>query len=128
MPASFSCATATFRRCFLGYDVEATLGCDLVPTFRHQHRHLRADAPRYADHLVGRRHFKVELDVGQLAQAAHVLVLDVAPVLAQVHGNAVGAAEMRLHRRPDRVGLVRAPRLAQRCDVIDVDAELDHSC
>ena len=32
----------------------------------------------------GRRHLEVELDVGELAQASHVLVLDVPPVLAQV--------------------------------------------
>ena len=70
------------------------------------------DARGDADHLVGRRHLEVELDVGELAQAAHVLVLDVAAVLAQVHGDAVGAAEMRLDRRPHRVGLVGAPRLA----------------
>ena len=64
--------------------------------------------------------------MGQLAQAPHVLVLDVAPVLAQVHGDAVGAAEVRLDRRPDRVGLIGAARLAHRGDVVDVDAELDH--
>ena len=63
----------------------------------------------------------------ELAQAAHVLVLDVPPVLAQVAGDAVGAAEMRLDRGPDRIGLVGAPRLAHGGDVIDVDAELDHS-
>ena len=81
-----------------------------------------------ADHLVGGRHLEVELDVRELAQAAHVLVLDVAPVLAQVHGDAVGAAQVRLDRRPDRVGLVGAPRLAHGRDVVDVDAELDHRC
>ena len=60
---------------------------------------------------------------------AHVLVLDVAPVLAQVHGDAVGAAEVRLDRGPDRVRLVGAPRLPHGGDVVDVDAELDHrSC
>ena len=81
---------------------------------------------RDVDHLVGRRHLEVELDVHELAQPAHVLVLDVAPVLAQVDGDAVGAAQVRLDRRPHRVGLVGAPRLPQRRDVVDVDAELDH--
>ena len=89
-------------------------------------RHLGLELAGDADHFVGRRHLQVELDVRQLAQPAHVLVLDVAPVLAQVHGDAVGAAEVRLDRRPHRVGLVRAPRLAHGGDVVDVDAKLDH--
>ena len=75
---------------------------------------------------VGRRHLEVELDVDELAQPPHVLVLDVAAVLAQVHGDAVGAAEVRLDRGPHRIGLVGAPRLPQRRDVVDVDAEFNH--
>jgi hypothetical protein len=61
-----------------------------------------------------------------LAQPAHVLVLDVAPVLAQVHGNAVGAAQVRLDRGPERVRLVRPARLSQRRHVVDVYAQLNH--
>ena len=79
-----------------------------------------------ADHLVGRRHLEVQLDVDELAQAAHVLVLDVAAVLAQVHGDAVGAAQVRLDGGPHGIGLVGAARLPQRRHVVDVDAELDH--
>ena len=78
------------------------------------------------DHLFGRGHFEIELDLHQRAQPAHVLVLDVPAVLAQVHGDAVGAAQVRFRGRPDRVRLVRAARLAQRGDVVDVDAELNH--
>ena len=126
MPASASRATTAGKPLLLRRDVEAALGGDLVPPLGHQHRHLRLDAAGDVDHLVGRRHLEVELDVRQLAQPAHVLVLDVAPVLAQVHGDAVGAAEVRLDRRPHRIGLVGAPRLAHRGDVVDVDAELDH--
>jgi hypothetical protein len=64
--------------------------------------------------------------VHEIAQAAYVLVLNVAAVFAQMHGDAVGAAEMRFHRGPYRVRLVRLPRLAQRRDMVDVDTELDH--
>ena len=119
----FFCAAS-----LLGNDVEAALGRDLVAALRAPASPSRARMRQaIADHLVGRRHLEVELDVRQLAQPAHVLVLDVAPVLAQVHGDAVGAAEVRLDRRPHRVGLVGAPRLADGGDVVDVDAELDHS-
>jgi phosphate transport system protein len=47
-------------------------------------------------------------------------------VLTQVHGDAVGPAQMRLDRRPHRIRLVGSPRLADGGDVIDVDAEFDH--
>src|SRR4029450_10433480 len=54
------------------------------------------------------------------------LVLDVPAILAQMHGDAVGAAEMRLNRGPDGIGLVRAPRLPDRCDMVDIDAKFNH--
>jgi hypothetical protein len=110
----------------LGDDVQPALGGDLVPALGHQHRHLRLDARGERHHLVGSGHLEVQADVGELAQAPHILVLDVAAVLAQVHGDAVGAAQMRLHRRPDGVGLVRAPRLAHRSHMVDIDGELNH--
>jgi hypothetical protein len=81
---------------------------------------------RRCRHLVGGGHLEVQLDVRELAQSANVLVLDVAAVLAQVHGDAVRAAEVRLDGRPHRVGLVGAARLADRRHVVDVDAQFDH--
>src|SRR5690606_35574856 len=78
------------------------------------------------DHLVSGCHLEIELDLGELGEPAHVLVADVAAVLAQVDGDAVGAAEVGLHRGPHRIGLPGAARLAQRGDVVDVDAEFDH--
>ena len=129
IPASPSFATACLEILFLRNDVQPALGRDLMPAFGHQHRHFRLDAARDRHHLVGRGHLKVELDVRELAQPAHILVLDMAAVFAQVHRDAVRAAQVRLHRGPDRVGLVGAPRLPDGGDVVDVDAKLDHrSC
>ena len=48
--------------------------------------------------------------------------LDVAPVLAQVHGDAVGARLLGDQRRRHGIGIARVARLAQGRDVIDVDA------
>jgi hypothetical protein len=114
------------QRRLAGDDVEAALGRHLLPALGDEHRHLRPGASGDRDHLVGRRHLEVELDVGQLAQPAHVLVLDVPTVLAQVDGDAVGAAEVRLDRRPHRIRFVGPPRLPDGGHVVDVDAELDH--
>jgi len=60
--------------------------------------------------------------VHEVAQPPHILVLDVAPVLPQMDGDAVGAAEMRLDRGPHRVGFVGAARLPQCRDMVDVHA------
>ena len=114
------------QRRLLPGDVEPALGRDLVAPFGHQHRHLRLERARDVDHLARGRHLEVELDVDELAQPPHVLVLDVPAVLAQVDGDAVGAAQVRLDGRPHGVGLVRAARLPQRGHVVDVDAEFDH--
>ena len=75
-------------------------------------------------HLVGRGHLEVEHAAHGLAQEAHVAILDVAAIFAQVHGDAVGAGELDERRRPHRIGIRGAARLAQRGDVIDVDVEL----
>ena len=74
----------------------------------------------------GGGHLQVEPVRHQLPQQAHVALLDVAAVLAQVNGDAVGAAQEGQHRGRHRVGFVRPPRLPQRRDVVDVDAEPDH--
>src|SRR6185437_16108342 len=90
----------------LADDVEAALGGHFLAALGNQHRHLRADVARDRHHLLGRRHLEVELNVRELAQPPYVRVLDVAPVFAQVHGDAVRAAQVRLHRGPHRIRLV----------------------
>jgi hypothetical protein len=111
----------------LCHHVEPALGGDLVAPLGHQHRHLGPQRAGDADHLVGGGHLEVELHLSELAQAAHVLVLDVAPILAQVHGDAVGPAQVGLHRRPHRIGLEGTAGLPQRGHVVDIDAQFDHS-
>jgi hypothetical protein len=112
---------------FLGNHIEAALRGDFVTTFRHQHRHLRAQRAGDADHLDGRRHFQIELDMRQLAQAPHILILDMPAVFAQMHRDAVGAAEVGLDRSPDGIRLVSAAGLPQRRHVINIDTEFDHA-
>ncbi len=50
-------------------------------------------------------------------------VLDVTPVFAQMDGDPVGARVLGDARGLERVGIVAPARLAQRRDVVDVDAE-----
>ena len=56
--------------------------------------------------------------------SAHVAILDVPPILAQMHRDAVGARLLGDQRGEQRIRIGRAARLAQRGDVIDVDAEM----
>ena len=125
MPLSASRLTTAFKRASWPTNIQAALGGDFLAALGHQHRHLRLQGTGDAHHLVRGRHLQVELDVGQLAQAAHVVVLDMAPILAQMDRDAVGAAEVRLHRRPDRVRLIRSACLAQGGDMVDIHAEFD---
>ena len=73
-------------------------------------------------HLLGHGHLEVHAGLQQAAQRAHVPVLDMAAILAQVHGDAVGAGLLRQQRGMDRIRILGAARLAHRGDVIDVDA------
>ena len=56
-------------------------------------------------------------------QAPYVAVGDVAPVLAQVRGDAVGAGLQREMRGAQRVGMASAARVADGGHVIDVHAQ-----
>ena len=82
---------------------------------------------RDRQHLLGRRHFQVERQVGRLLDAPQVLVADMAPVLAQMRGDAVPAAPRHDFGRAHRVRVVAATRIADGGDVVDVDAETQAS-
>ena len=78
---------------------------------------------RDGQHLVGGRHLEVERPRQLALEPGDVGVGDVAAVLAQMRGDAVGA---RLHgevRGAQRIGMAPAARVADGGDVVDVDAE-----
>src|SRR5262245_36865442 len=78
------------------------------------------------DDLVHRRHFQVE-SRDELTKDAHVAVLNVAAILAQVDGDAVSPTRQSTRRRRPRVWLGGAAGLAHRGDVIDVRPEADRT-
>ena len=61
-----------------------------------------------------------------VARRADVAILDVPAILAQMHRDVVGARLLGDQRGEHRVRIARAPRLAQRGDVVDVDSEMQH--
>ena len=120
----------------LAREVEPALGRHLRPALGHEHGCVGAQTARDTHHLVGRSHLQIQLHRHQRAEQLDVPIDDVAAVLAQVHGDAVGPAQLGLVGRPDRIGLrpigpgsLDAPvsRLPDGRDVIDVDAQLNHA-
>ena len=84
---------------------------------------MRADAERDVEHRLGRGHFEIERLLDRGLEAAHVLVVDVAPVLAQMRGDAVRSGVDGDEGRADRIGKRPAARVAHGGDMVDVDAQ-----
>ena len=103
--------------------IEPAFGGALAALFRHDAGGVRAGLERDGDHLVGRRHFEIERLVDLGLQPRDVVVADMAAVLAQMRGDAVGAGRDRELGRAHRIGMAPAARVADGGDVIDVDAE-----
>jgi hypothetical protein len=78
-----------------------------------------------AGHFRGRRHFEIERFCDALFEPDDIVVDDMAAVLAQMRGDAVGAGGNRDLGGPHRIGVMAAARVAHGRDVIDVDAETD---
>ncbi|KPM82876.1 hypothetical protein AOR10_24590, partial [Vibrio alginolyticus] len=66
---------------------------------------------------------EVHAGVEHLGQQAHIALLDMPAVLAQVDGDAIGAGLLREQRRLDRVRVAGTASLTQGGDVVDIDAE-----
>ena len=84
---------------------------------------MRPEALGEGDHLVGGGHFEVERLRQFARQPRHVGVADMAPVLAQVSGDAVGAGGDGEKRGADRVGQGTAAGIPHRRDMVDVHTQ-----
>ena len=105
--------------------VEPALGRALLALFGDDARGVRAVAQRDRDHLVGRRHLQVQRQVGRRLDACQIVVADMAPVLAQMRGDAVAADRRDDLGRAHRIGMLAAARVTDRRDMVDVDAEAE---
>src|SRR5690606_45332 len=103
--------------------VEPALGGALLALLGHDAGRVRPVAQRDLDHLLRRGHLQVEWQVGGGLDAPEILVADVAPVLAQVRGDAVAANPCDDLGRAHGIGVITAARVADRGDVIDIDAQ-----
>jgi len=76
-----------------------------------------------AQHFLRRRHFQVQRHVERRHQHRDILVADMAAILAQMRGDAVGAGLHRQQRGLDRIGMFAAPRVADRRHMVDIDPQ-----
>ena len=113
------------QRIALAGDIEPAFGRALGPPLGNEAGGVRANLAGDLHHLRRRRHFEIERLVDAGLQPHDVVVDDVAAILAQMRGDAVGAGRDRDLRRLDRIGMPPAARVTHGRDVIDVDAEAD---
>ncbi len=117
------------------HDIEPALGGDLLAALGHETHGVRLQAERERGHLRRAGHFEIHASGGHFTEALDVAILDVAAVLAEMNGDAVGAGALAQRGERDGVGLdiaadgragLTIARLAERGTVVDVDAEEDH--
>ena len=125
MPAAASALTMGFSRVSWPTHVDAAFGGALLALLRHDAGGMRPVLERDGQHLVGRRHFQIERNVQLARQPRDVVVGDMAAILAQMRGDAVGAGRLRQQRGAHRIGIVAAARIAHGRDMIDIDAEAE---
>jgi hypothetical protein len=102
--------------------VEAALGRELLAALGHQAAVGRAVLDGKFDHLLRHGHLEVHARLCCTQQELDIARLNVAAVLAQVHGDTVRARLLGDQSRRDGIGITRVTGLAQCRDVIDVDA------
>ena len=105
--------------------VEAALGGALLALFGDDAGGVGPVGERDREHFLGRRHLEVQRQVDLGHQPVDVAVGDVAPVLAQVGGDAVGAGRGGGMGRAHRVGMIAAARVPDGRDMVDIDAEAE---
>ena len=110
------------RRC----NIESTFGRDLQPAFGDQRHHVWLNSRRNLDHLIRCGHLQVKPDLAHGLHSLDIVVLNMAAIFAQVHGDQISAPQLRLNRCPYRIGLDRSTSLPHGGDMVNVHAQLDH--
>ncbi len=103
--------------------VEPAFGGAFLPLFGDDAGGMGASRKGDAEHLLRRRHFEVEGERDLILEADEIVFADVAAILAQVGGDAVGARSFREMGGADGIGKVAAPGIPDGRDMVDVDAE-----
>ena len=123
MPALLRLVDVAAQMVLAAHHIEPALGRLLLALLRHQAAGMRHVPQRDGEHLVGGGHLEIERPRQLALEAGDVGIGDVAAVLAQVGGDAVGAGLDRQMRGAQRIGMAAAAGVADGRHVVDVDAE-----
>ncbi|MCY1184626.1 hypothetical protein D9M73_253360 [compost metagenome] len=85
----------------------------------------RTNALGEGHHFFGHAHLEIHARLQYILEHQYITLLDVPPVFAQVHGDAIGPRFFSVQCRLDRVRVARAACLAQGGHVVDIDAKKD---
>ena len=107
----------------LASGIEPAFGGAFRPAFGNDAGGVRAMLQGNAEHFIGCRHFEVERQADVADQRIEIGIGDVAPVLAQMGGDAIGPGLGSQQRGAHRIGVQPAARVADGGDMIDVDAK-----
>ena len=107
----------------LPHHIQTALGGYLGALFGHDAHIFGHHLQRVSQHFFGHRHFQIHPRFNRLPDGEHIRVFDVAAVFAQMQGNRVRAVGFRHQSRFQRAGVRCAARVAQRGNVVNVDAE-----
>jgi hypothetical protein len=105
--------------------IESALGRALLTTLGNDAASMRPKLAGDADHFRRRRHFEIERLGEALFQPLHIVIDNVAAILAQMRGDAVGAGGNGKLGGLDRIGMPSAARISHGRDMVDIDAEAD---
>ncbi len=119
-----ACDTATIAVLPSGGPEGAQLAALLAP-FGNDAGRVRLVAEGDIQHFLRRRHLEIERQAGGSLDAGDVIVADMAAIFAKVRGDAVAARACDDFRGAHRIGVIAAARVADRGDVVDVDAEAE---
>jgi hypothetical protein len=111
----------------VGRDIQTALGRDFFTAFGNETDFLGLEAQRLLRHGRSGGHLEVERNADGAQKLAHVGLLDMTAIFAQMHGNGVGPSAFGEVRGFENIGFRRESDLpsaitglAQRGDVIDV--------
>ena len=93
--------------------VDAAFSGALLALFRHDAGGMRPGLERDLQHLIGRRHFQVQRNGQRLGEPRNIVIGNMAPVFAQMRGDAVGARILRQDCSAHRIGIVATTRAGE---------------
>jgi hypothetical protein len=92
--------------------IQPALGRPFLAPFGDDAGGVRPVAKRDCQHLLRRRHFEIYRQGGAPHDDAQILIADMPPILAEVDGDPVATRRLDNRRRPRRIRMVTATRIA----------------